>query len=140
MRQLLIMLLMILVSGCVTSKTMEFKVVDGDTRQPLQGVRGTRDSQNAEIVFPIGRNETVELMPTDMDGMVTVRDIRSNQIHQLRFRKAGYSIAVANVGMDDEAGVLSPFVPGNAHEELLQVLPTAGVYIIPMYSNVNKAP
>ena len=135
MRQMIIML-MLLVSGCVTSSTMKFRVIDGESRPPLRGVQVTR---NSRMLFPTGKKETVALEPTDKDGIVTVNDIRSNHHHWLTFQSAGYGVAVATVDTDHDPVVTSPVVPGSPVEALL-VYPAEGVYVIPMYPNAKVRP
>lgn len=124
-------------ASCVTRRAIDFRVIDADTRRPLDGVELTRISRNADLVLQ-GKNEVVPAGRTDADGMAKRVGFASNQTHSVVFRKAGYADASVGVTRRPAVVVVSPFPPANA-EGPVDVLPKDGLIVLELHPVKGQA-
>jgi hypothetical protein len=92
-----VLILLLCLAGCSSPKTIDFRVVDAETGEPLEGVRVARSSHNASF-FSGPVDEHAQLPPTGRDGRVTASNLRPASGHFFLFTRDDYQRARAGTG------------------------------------------
>jgi hypothetical protein len=89
-------LLIFVAGGCATcwpKDKLQFELVDGLSKRPLEGVNVQRNSRNRMLMtirlFP-GKDGTFDVGTTGSDGMVVAEGLCSDLSHNFHFTKPGY--------------------------------------------------
>lgn len=118
--------------ACGCARDFPFRLVDGRTGVPLQGVTTERDSKWDDVILG-SKKSSGQLPPSGVDGMVNARNLPANWVHMFIFRRAGYQDAEA---IWDSSRMLllspSPGLPQTPFTEARGQSPTT----IPMYAGL----
>jgi len=79
--------------GCITYRTIRFRVVDMATGTPLAEVQTSR--QSSRVDYLNGPNQEVTYPATGAEGYVVAPRLQSNYEHYFIFSRSGYRTAEA---------------------------------------------